>query len=95
VKLFYRACEMAGIEDITVHSLRHGFASVAGELGYADATIGVLLGHVSNTISGRYTHIPDPAALSAADRISETIANRMDVKIGQRSAKPIPPSEEQ
>lgn len=77
VKQFHRACEMASIEDITIHTLRHGFASVAGELGYADATIGVLLGHVSNTISGRYTHIPDPAALVAADRVSATIARRM------------------
>jgi integrase len=77
VKLFGQACRMAGLADVTIHSLRHGFASVAGELGYADATIGVLLGHSANTISGRYTHIPDPAALEAADRVSATIARRM------------------
>ena len=77
VKLFGQACKMVGLTDVTIHSLRHGFASVAGELGYADATIGVLLGHSANTISGRYTHIPDPAALAAADRVSATIARRM------------------
>jgi integrase len=82
VKLFSRACDLANLRGITIHSLRHGFASVAGELGYADATIGVLLGHVSNTISGRYTHIPDPAALAAADRVSATIAQRMSGEVG-------------
>ena len=87
VKLFHRASEIAGIKDITLLSLRHGFASVAGELDYADATKGVLLGHVSNTISRRYLHITDPAALSAADRISETIAKRMQVEIYQSIAK--------
>jgi len=77
VKVFRRACEIAGLGDITLHSLRHGFASVAGELGYADATIGVLLGHSANSVTGRYTHIPDPAAQAAADRVSSTIALRM------------------
>lgn len=91
VKLFHRASEIAGIKDITLHSLRHGFESVAGALGYADATIGVLLGHVSNTISGRYTDIPDRAALSAADRISETILKRIQIEINQSMAKQSPP----
>jgi integrase len=77
VKVFHRACEMADLPDLTLHGLRHGYASVAGELGYSDATIGVLLGHRSNTISGRYTHIPDPAAVTAASRVAATIAQRM------------------
>jgi len=77
VKVFRRACEAAGLPGLTLHGLRHGYASVAGELGYADATIGVLLGHRSNTISGRYTHIPDPAAVAAAGRVAATIARRM------------------
>ena len=75
--MFHRACEMADLPDLTLHGLRHGYASVAGELGYSDATIGVLLGHRSNTISGRYTHIPDPAAVTAASRVAATIAQRM------------------
>jgi integrase len=77
VKVFHRACEMADLPDLTLHGLRHGYASVAGELGYSDATIGVLLGHRSNTISGRYTHIPAPAAVTAASRVAATIAQRM------------------
>ncbi len=77
VKVFRRACEKADLPDLTLHGLRHGYASVAGELGYADATIGVLLGHRSNTISGRYTHIPDPAAVAAAGRVAAAIARRM------------------
>ena len=51
--------------------------SVAGELGYSDAVIGVMLGHRSGTVTGRYTHIPDPAAGEAADQVSSTILDRM------------------
>ena len=94
VKMFHKARDIAGIPDLTIHSLRHGFASVAGELGLSDATIGVLLGHHSNTISGRYTHIPDPAAAAAADRVAAAIARRMNgetdgaevVELSQRKA---------
>jgi integrase len=46
----------AGLAGVTLHTLRHSFASVAGDLGYAEATIGALLGHTSCTVTGRYTH---------------------------------------
>ena len=77
VKVLEKACALAKLSGITAHSLRHAFASVAGELSYSEAVIGVMLGHRSNTVTGRYTHIPDPAAVSAANRVSVIIHRRM------------------
>ena len=80
VKVLEKACELAKLSGVTAHALRHAFASVAGELSYSDAVIGVMLGHRSNTVTGRYTHIPDPAAVAAANRVSATILRRMKGK---------------
>ncbi|NQV85000.1 MAG: tyrosine-type recombinase/integrase [Rhodospirillales bacterium] len=77
VKVLEKACSLAKLVGITAHALRHAFASVAGELNYSDAVIGVMLGHRSNTVTGRYTHIPDPAGRSAADLVSAAILRRM------------------
>ena len=76
-KIFEKVRESAELTDVTLKTFRHGFASVAGELHYSDVTIGAMLGHRSNTITGRYTHIVDPAVASAADRVSVLIAARM------------------
>ena len=42
-----RIAKRAGsaFEDVTPHTLRRSFASVAGDLGYSDNTIASLLGH--------------------------------------------------
>ena len=77
VKILHKAFELAKLDGMTIHGLRHAFASVAGELGYSDAVIGVMLGHRSNTVTSRYTHIPDPAAVTAADRVSRMVLSRM------------------
>jgi integrase len=46
-------------KDITPHTLRHSFASVAGDLGYSEPTIGALIGHKGQTITSRYVHTAD------------------------------------
>ncbi len=76
-KVFETVRQRAELTDVTLKTFRHGFASVAGELGYSDVTIGAMLGHRSNTITGRYTHIVDPAVAAAADRVSALIEQRM------------------
>jgi len=76
-KLFRIICDRAGLENVTPHTLRHSFATVAGELHYAEVTIGALLGHRQNTMTGRYTHPVDAAIIGAANRVSETIAAYM------------------
>lgn len=65
--------QRAELAGVTLHTLRHSFASVAGDLGYAEATIGALLGHASGTVTGRYTHVLDAGLIAAADHVATTV----------------------
>lgn len=58
--------------DVTPHVLRHSFASLAADLGHADATIAALLGHrhLSN-ITRRYIHSADRVLLAAANTVAD------------------------
>jgi integrase len=62
---------------VTLHTLRHSFASLAGDLGYADSTIAALLGHAGRTITSRYVHLSDPVLLAAADAVASGTARLM------------------
>jgi integrase len=64
----------AGLADVSMHTLRHSFASVANGLGYTDPTIAAMLGHSTNTVTGRYIHHLDTALIAAADKVSAHIA---------------------
>ncbi len=64
--------------DVTPHVLRHSFASVAGDLGYSESTIGALIGHKSATMTGRYIHSADLVLLAAADAVAGRIALLME-----------------
>jgi integrase len=76
-----------------IHDLRHHFASVAGELGYALPTISALLGHSIPGTTGRYLHHTDAALRTAADRIAAAVLARLEgrnaavVQIGEVVAK--------
>lgn len=59
-------------DGVTMHVLRHTFASVAGDLGYSELTIRAMLGHSSRGVTQRYVHIDDPLR-AAADKTSECI----------------------
>lgn len=76
-KIWNQICERAGIEDAVMHTLRHSYASVAAELNYSDVTIAAILGHSLGTITSRYTHFIDDVLQATANRVSETIADRM------------------
>jgi integrase len=54
-------------DDVTLHVLRHSFASLASDLGYSDAVIGALIGHKREGITARYTHAAEAVVLRAAD----------------------------
>ena len=47
VRVLDRVCAMAKLEEVTPHTLRHTFASVAAELGFSELTIAALLGHAA------------------------------------------------
>lgn len=57
--------------DVTPHTLRHSFASLAGDLGFSEPTIGALVGHKGRTITSRYVHSADAVLLSAADAVAD------------------------
>ncbi len=80
-KVLDRLCEKAELKDVTVHVLRHTFASVAAELGYSELTIAGLLGHTMQGVTARYTHLPDRALLTAADAVSAHICAALEGNI--------------
>jgi len=68
-----RVCARAGLQEVTLHALRHTFASVAGDIGVSELTIAALLGHASRGVTQRYVHI-DAATRMAANLTSNEIA---------------------
>jgi integrase len=74
-----------GLSGITLHTLRHSFASVGGDLDFAEATIGALLGHKAGTITGKYIHRSDRSLLLAADEIANHILNLM-IGVAEKAA---------
>jgi integrase len=63
--------------DVTPHTLRHSFASLANDLGYSEPTIAALIGHRGHSITSRYIHTADPLLLAAADAVADRTAELM------------------
>ena len=63
---------------LTPHGLRHAFASVAADLGYAEPTIAALLGHAAHSVTARYIHHIDAALVTAAESVSRRIMAAMN-----------------
>jgi len=72
-----RLCLIAKLDDVTPHTLRHTFGSVAGDLGFSELTIAALLGHAARGVTQGYVHIDDALRL-AADHVSAEIAMLLD-----------------
>jgi integrase len=72
-----RLCAAAEIDNVTPHTLRHTFGSVAGDLGFSELTIAALLGHSAKSVTQSYVHI-DEALRLAVTRISEEIAGLLN-----------------
>lgn len=65
-----RVTKRAGITGVTSHTLRHSYASVAGDLGFTEITISALLGHAAGNVTQRYIHHLDSVLIAAADKVS-------------------------
>lgn len=65
-------------KDISLHTLRHSFASMGADMGYVELTIAGLLGHKLGTITSRYSHNVDTSLINAADKISLKIENALN-----------------
>lgn len=74
---FGRIMKRAGLEGVTPHTMRHSFASVAGDLGMAESTIAVLIGHKGGTVTSRYIHRLDSVLVAAAGKVSGEVHRQM------------------
>src|SRR6516162_2912525 len=63
--------------DVTPHTLRHSFTSLANDLGYSEATIAALVGHKGRSMTSRYIHGADAVLLAAADAVANRTAELM------------------
>lgn len=83
--------------DITPHVLRHSFASLAGDLGYGEATIATLIGHKGHSITSRYVHTADAVLLAAVDVVANQTSKLMTARnldLGSDQPQPQLPSDQ-
>jgi integrase len=66
---FIRACKTAGIEDFSLHDLRHTFASHLRMHGADLHDLQKLLGHSDPRMTSRYSHLSDEFLGTAARRL--------------------------
>jgi integrase len=77
-KMFKKIRKLGNLpSDVTPHTLRHSFTSLAADLGYSEPTIAALIGHKGRTITSRYVHAADAVLLAAADAIANRTAELM------------------
>lgn len=77
-RVLSRVSSRAKLSGVTIHVLRHTFASVAAEMGFSELRIAGLLGHSMPGVAARYAHVPDRALVAAASQISTCIAAALD-----------------
>ena len=65
------------LKGVTLHTLRHSFATTANTLGCSEPTIAAMLGHSRGTMTSRYVHVVDATLLAAADRVAGAIAHAL------------------
>jgi integrase len=89
-KLWGRIAKLGDLPaDVTPHTLRHSFASLAGDLGYSETTIAALVGHKGRSITSRYVHSADAVLLAAADAVADrTVQLMRGVAVQLRPASP-------
>lgn len=77
VRVVDRVCERAGLSDVTPHTMRHTFASIAASMGFSELTVSGLLGHGARGVTQRYIHL-DTALIIAADQVSAEVARLLE-----------------
>ncbi|MEO9166828.1 MAG: site-specific integrase [Aestuariivirga sp.] len=76
-RVLSRVLKRARIEGVSLHTLRHTYASLAAEMGFTELTIAGLLGHASRGVTQRYIHI-DEALVLVADKVSARMRQLLD-----------------
>jgi len=77
VRVLPRVSTRAKLNHVTPHTLRHTFASVAGDLGFSELTIAGMLGHSARGVTQSYVHL-DKALIVAADEVAAAVAQLLD-----------------
>jgi integrase len=76
---FNRLIRAAGLpKDVTPHVLRHSFASVGADLLMSELALAAMLGHKSQSMTSRYSHLASGVLLQATDRVADKIQSLMD-----------------
>jgi integrase len=89
-KLWARIAKLGELPaDVTPHTLRHSFASLAGDLGFSEPTIASLVGHKGHSITSRYVHAADAVLLAAADAVASRTAMLMGAGQAKGSVVPL------
>ena len=80
-KAWAKICELAGLEDVRIHDLRHTFASILASGGASLPLIGALLGHTQVQTTQRYAHLMDDPLRVATSRVGAAITGNDGAEI--------------
>lgn len=73
-----KVTKAAGLRDVRIHDLRHGFASVAVAGGSSLYIVGKVLGHTQAATTERYAHLEIDPMRALVNRVSGRIAGAID-----------------
>lgn len=71
---FIRSCRSAGVDDFSMHDLRHHYASTLRMNGVDLHTLQKLLGHSDPRMTDRYAHLSQPFLLDAAKKLDGALS---------------------
>lgn len=69
----------AGVEDLRIHDLRHGYASAGVGMGENLSMVGQLLGHTQTQTTARYAHLATSPLLHTTNRIGDHILESLGI----------------
>ncbi len=72
-----RITARAELDGVSAHTLRHSYASVAGDLGFSEIVIKALLGHSGGSVTSRYVHHLDSVLVAAADKVARAVHGQL------------------
>jgi len=81
-KPWRRIRNLAGLDGVRLHDLRHSFASTAASGGLSLQMIGKLLGHTQAATTERYAHLAADPLKAANEAVGQRIAAVMEAEDG-------------
>ncbi|MBZ9654026.1 tyrosine-type recombinase/integrase [Phyllobacterium lublinensis] len=72
--------DLSALSDLTLHGLRHGFATTADALGMTLPTVAALLGHAAGGVTAGYIARVDAVLTAAADKVANEVARMMGLR---------------